>query len=153
VSEPALALRGIVKRFGGKAAVDGVSLDVAPSEVLALVGENGAGKSTLISVACGLYRPDAGEVHAFGAPLPAGDPRAAIDAGVGVVYQHFMLVGPLSVWENVVLGREPRRLGFVDRERARREVAETARRFGLAVDVDARVETLGVGALQRVYIV
>ena len=151
---PALELRGIVKRFGGVAAVDGVSLSVNQGEVLALVGENGAGKSTLISVACGLYRPDEGEVRAFGAALPPGDPRAAIEAGVGVVYQHFMLVGPLTVWENVVLGREPRRFGvLVDRERARREVAEAAERFGLAVDVDARIETLGVGAQQRVEIV
>jgi simple sugar transport system ATP-binding protein len=149
----ALELSRIVKRFGGVAAVDGVSLAVAPGEVLALVGENGAGKSTLISVACGLYRPDAGEVRAFGRVLPPGDPRAAIDAGIGVVYQHFMLVGPLTVWENVVLGREPRRAGFLDAARARREVAEAARRFGLALDVDARVETLGVGAQQRVEIV
>ncbi len=149
----ALELSGIVKRFGGVAAVDGVSLAVAPGEVLALVGENGAGKSTLISVACGLYRADAGSVRAFGAALPPGNPRAAIDAGIGVVYQHFMLVGPLTVWENVVLGREPRRLGLVDRDRARREVAEAAERFGLLVDVDARVETLGVGAQQRVEIV
>ena len=149
----ALELSGIVKKFGGVAAVDDVSLSVAEGEVLALVGENGAGKSTLISVACGLYRADAGSVRAFGMALPAGNPRAAIDAGIGVVYQHFMLVGPLTVWENVVLGREPRRLGMVDRERARREVAEAAQRFGLAVDVDARVETLGVGAQQRVEIV
>jgi general nucleoside transport system ATP-binding protein len=149
----ALELSGVVKKFGGVAAVDGVSLSVAPGEVLALVGENGAGKSTLISVACGLYRADAGEVRAFGRALPPGDPRAAIDAGLGVVYQHFMLVGPLTVWENVVLGREPRRFGTLDAARARREVAEAAQRFGLAIDVDARIETLGVGAQQRVEIV
>ena len=148
-----------MKRFGAFTAVDEVSLSVAPGEVLALVGENGAGKSTLIQVACGLYRPDAGEVRAFGAPLPIGDPRAAIDAGVGVVYQHFMLVGPLPVWENVVLGREPRapgllgKLGLVAREQAREEIAQVARRAGLALDVDAPVETLGVGAQQRVEIV
>lgn len=150
---PALELSGIVKRFGGVAAVDRVSLSVAAGEVLALVGENGAGKSTLISVACGLYKPDAGQVRAFGQVLPPGDPRAAIDAGIGVVYQHFMLVGPLTVWENVVLGREPRRYGLLDAARARREVAEAAQRFGLALDVDARIESLGVAAQQRVEIV
>ncbi|HEX4386020.1 MAG TPA: ATP-binding cassette domain-containing protein, partial [Myxococcales bacterium] len=110
----ALSLLGIRKRFGAVVAVDDVSLSVAPGEVLALVGENGAGKSTLISVACGLYKADEGKVVAFGRELRGGDARAAIDAGIGVVYQHFMLVGPLTVWENVVLGREPRRFGLLD---------------------------------------
>ena len=149
----ALEISGIVKRFGDVLAVDSVSLSVAQGEVLAVVGENGAGKSTLVSIACGLLAPDAGHVHAFGQLLPPGDPRAAIDAGIGAVYQHFMLVGPLTVWENVVLGREPRRLGFIDRRRARDEVAAAAHRFGLALDVDARVEQLGVAAQQRVEIV
>src|SRR5262249_42514324 len=109
---------------------------------------------TLISVACGLYRADSGEVRAFGRELPKGDPRAAIDAGIGVVYQHFMLVGPLTVWENVVLGREPRKApGLIDASRARREVAAAAERVGLAVDVEAPIETLSVGAQQRVEIV
>ena len=153
MSEEALELSRVTKRFGGVAAVDDVSLAVAAGEVLALVGENGAGKSTLISVACGLYRPDSGTVRAFGRELPAGDPRAAIDAGLGVVYQHFMLVGPLTVWENVVLGREPRRLGMLDAARARREVALAGERFGLSLDVDARIESLSVGAQQRVEIV
>ena len=149
----ALQLSGIVKKFGGAAAVDDVSLEVAQGEVLALVGENGAGKSTLISVACGLYRADAGQVRAFGRELPPGEPRAAIDAGLGVVYQHFMLVGPLTVWENVVLGREPRRFGMLDGARALREVGEAAQRFGLAVDVEAPVAGLSVAAQQRVEIV
>ena len=149
----ALELSGIVKRFGDVVAVDGVSFSVAPGEVLAVVGENGAGKSTLVSVACGLYAADAGQVRAFGQALPPGDPRAAIAAGVGAVHQHFMLVGPLTVWENAVLGREPRRLGFIDRRRAREEVAAAADRFRLSLDVDARVEQLGVAAQQRVEIV
>src|SRR5207253_960696 len=131
LSEPALELRGIVKRFGGVAAVEGVSLSVSPGEVLALVGENGAGKSTLIAVACGLYRQDEGSVRAFGRELPPGDPGAAIEAGVGAVYQHFMLVPPLRVWENVVLGREPRWFGLIDAARARREVARAAEQSGL----------------------
>jgi simple sugar transport system ATP-binding protein len=135
----ALELSGIVKRFGPVTALDGVSLAVGPGEVLALVGENGAGKSTLVSVACGRH-------------LPPGDPRVAIDAGIGVVYQHFMLVGPLTVWENVVLGREPRRFGFIERRRSRTEVAGVARKLGLAIDVDARVDTLSVAAQQRVEI-
>jgi simple sugar transport system ATP-binding protein len=149
----ALSLLGIRKRFGAVVAVDDVSLSVAPGEVLALVGENGAGKSTLISVACGLYKADEGKVVAFGRELRGGDARAAIDAGIGVVYQHFMLVGPLTVWENVVLGREPRRFGLLDAARARREVARAAADFGLLVEVDAPVESLNVAAQQRVEIV
>ena len=149
----ALELRGIVKRFGGIAAVDGVSLSVEAGEVVALVGENGAGKSTLVGVASGLYRQDAGTVRVAGRELRAGDPRSAVDAGIGVVFQESMLVPRLQVWENVVLGREPRRFGLIDASRARREVALAARQFRLDIDVDAPVETLGVAAQQRVEIV
>ena len=99
-----LRVHDVSKAFGGVHALRNVSLHLEAGEIHALVGENGAGKSTLISVACGLYRADGGEVRAFGRPLPPGDPRAAIDAGLGVVYQHFMLVGPLTV-----LFHEPQR--------------------------------------------
>jgi simple sugar transport system ATP-binding protein len=156
---PALELRSLTKRFGGLTAVGDVSLSVAPGEVVALVGENGAGKSTLIQLACGLYRPDGGEVLVSGRRLPRGNPQAALAAGIGVIHQHFMLVGPLAVWENVVLGQAPLRpglagrLGVVDRRRARSEVAAAAERAGLALDVDAPVERLSIAAQQRVEIV
>jgi len=150
---PALALEGITKRFAGIPAVEDVSLSVEAGEVLALVGENGAGKSTLVSIACGLYRQDSGAVRASGAEVPRGDPRAAIDAGIGAVHQQFLLVPPLRVWENVVLGREPRRFGTLDADRARREVRAAAERARLSLDVDAPVESLSVAAQQRVEIV
>jgi simple sugar transport system ATP-binding protein len=149
----ALELRGIVKRFGGVPAVDGVSLSVEPGEVLALVGENGAGKSTLVNVACGLYRQDEGTVWVSGRELARGNPRSAIEAGLGVVFQQLLLVPALRVWENVVLGREPRRLGVVDAARARRDLLAVARQSALQVDADAPVESLGVAAQQRVAIV
>jgi simple sugar transport system ATP-binding protein len=100
-----------------------------------------------------LYRQDSGTVLAEEREIPRGDPRAAIEAGIGAVHQHFMLVPPLRVWENVILGREPRRFGFVDAARARREVQEAADRAGMRIDADARVEMLGVAAQQRVEIV
>ena len=155
----ALELVGLHKAFGDCGVLFGVSLRIAPGEVLALVGENGAGKSTLVNLACGLYRPDQGEVRANGVLLPPGDPRAAIAAGVGVVHQHFMLVGPLRVWENVVLGSEPHKpgllgaLGLIDRAGARRQVAEAAEKSGLQLDVDATIDSIGVAQQQRVEIV
>ncbi len=152
----ALRLEGISKAFSGRPALDDVSLTVTPGRVHALVGENGAGKSTLIRVACGLLAADAGTVSAGDARLRRGDAHAASAAGVGVVHQHFMLVEPMTVAENVVLGAEPGRGpgGFVlDRARARAAVRELSTRYGLAVDADARVETLTVGERQRVELI
>src|SRR5262245_27932637 len=115
-----LRLEGVSKRYDGRSVLDDVSLVIAPGKVHALVGENGAGKTTLIRVACGLVVADGGGVSVGGRELPAGDARAAIAAGVGVVHQHFMLVEPLTVADNVALGHEPRWDAFgllVDRGR------------------------------------
>ena len=112
----ALDIVRLGKRFGEVAAVDDVSLSIDEAEIFALVGENGAGKTTLMNLVYGLYRPDAGQIHAFGRPLAAGSPAAAIAQGIGMVHQHFMLVPTLTVAENVALGSEPRRFGiFFDR--------------------------------------
>jgi general nucleoside transport system ATP-binding protein len=148
-----LELRGITKRFPGVVANDAVDLSVTSGEVHGLLGENGAGKSTLMNILYGLYRADEGEILVDGTPLQLDDPGDAIDAGIGMVHQHFMLVPVFTVAENIVLGVEHTRgLGRLDRARASKEVAELAERAGLPVDPDALVEDLPVGVQQRVEI-
>jgi len=129
-----------------------VDLTVRWGEVHALLGENGAGKSTLMNVVYGLTRPDDGTVLFDGRPVQVSSPIDAIRLGIGMVHQHFMLIPPLTVAENVVLGHETARAGIVDVQEARREVAELARRHGLQVDPAARVADLSVGMQQRVEI-
>jgi len=148
----ALRLRGITKRFGSLVANDDISLDLGRGEVLALLGENGAGKSTLVSILFGHYLADAGTIEVFGAPLPPGQPRAALAAGIGMVHQHFTLADNLSVLDNVMLGTEPLWWPFSRRADARARLLDAARRFGLQVDPDARVGALSVGERQRVEI-
>lgn len=148
----ALALRGITKRFGSLVANDAISLTLAQGEVLALLGENGAGKSTLVSILFGHYRADEGMVEVFDQPLPPGQPKAALAAGIGMVHQHFTLADNLSVLDNVLLGTEPLWLPFSRRREARAALVNTAQRFGLQVDPDARVADLSVGERQRVEI-
>ncbi len=147
----AVAMDGIVKTFPGVIANDGISLHVRAGEIHALLGENGAGKSTLMNILFGIYSPDAGEIQINGRQVHFSGPRAAVEAGLGMVHQHFMLIPRFSVTENVILGSEAP--GFVlDREAASRKVAELATSYGLHVDPNARVETLPVGLQQRVEI-
>ena len=148
-SPPALELRGITKKFGSVVANDRVDFDVMPGEVHALLGENGAGKSTLMSVLYGLYRPDAGEILINGQSVEIASPSAAIELGIGMVHQHFMLVRVMTVAENIVLGQEPSRRGVLDLKAARARVRELSDRYGLAVDPDAVIEDITVGAEQR----
>jgi simple sugar transport system ATP-binding protein len=129
-----------------------VDLTVRWGEVHALLGENGAGKSTLMNVVYGLTRPDAGEIHFDGRPVSIGGPTDAIRLGIGMVHQHFMLVPPLTVAENVVLGHETARSGALDLADARRRVGDLAARHGLEIDPAARVQDLSVGLQQRVEI-
>jgi ABC-type uncharacterized transport system ATPase subunit len=153
VSEaPALELRRITKRFGALVANRSVDFDVRRGEIHALLGENGAGKSTLMNVLYGLHQPDEGEIRLGGEPVRIDSPRRAIGLGIGMVHQHFMLVPVMTVAENLVLGAEPHKGLLLDYKVASARVRELSERFGLAVDPDAKVEDLGVGAQQRVEI-
>jgi simple sugar transport system ATP-binding protein len=145
-----IRLEGICKRFGAVEANAGISLDIRPGKVLALLGENGAGKSTLMGILSGRWRPDSGRILVDGAPADFTSPRQAIAAGIGMVYQHFMLAPRLTVAENVLLGQEG---GFLLSPRAMQaRVAALAEEFGLALDPAARVEDLSMGERQRVEI-
>jgi simple sugar transport system ATP-binding protein len=151
---PAVHMDGITKRFPGVVANDDVDLAVERGSVHALLGENGAGKTTLMNVLYGLYEPTEGTVFLDGEPQSFDSPRDAIDAGVGMIHQHFMLVDPMTVWENVVLGNEPKTWGGlrVDEDAAREAVVELSERYGFDVDPDARIEDVSVGVQQRVEI-
>ena len=150
---PVLELRSITKRFPGVLANDAVDFDLRKGEVHALLGENGAGKSTLMNVLYGLYRPDDGEILVGGAPTHMDSPKDAIENGIGMVHQHFMLIPVMTVAENIVLATEPRKAGiFLDYDGARKRVRELSDRYGLAVDPDARIENITVGQEQRVEI-
>src|SRR5205823_7450167 len=148
----ALQLRGIVKTFGELRANDGVDLAVEWRQVHALLGENGAGKSTLMNVVYGLIRPDSGEIIFDGKPVQIRGPLDAIRLGIGMVHQHFMLIPPLTVAENIVLGNKSSNGGVVDLDAASRKVDELSRRFGLEVNPRERIADLSVGLQQRVEI-
>src|SRR5215207_93582 len=148
---PAVAMRAISKRFGPVVANDRVDFEASWGEVHALVGENGAGKSTLMSILAGFYRPDSGQVEIDGTPVRFRSPRDAIAHGIGMVYQHFMLVEPFTVVENVVLGEQ--RSGVdLQTGRVERELEILSERYGLGIDPRARIWQLSVGEQQRVEI-
>jgi general nucleoside transport system ATP-binding protein len=149
---PALELSGITKRFGPVVANDGIDFDLRQGEVHALLGENGAGKSTLMSILYGLYSPDEGEIRVNGEQVEVTSPSRAIDLGIGMVHQHFMLVPVMTVTENIVLGEEPKRGALLDIREGSRRVKELSDRYGLAVDPDAPIEQVSVGMQQRVEI-
>jgi ABC-type uncharacterized transport system ATPase subunit len=149
---PLLELKGITKRFPGVVANDHVDFELAPSEVHALLGENGAGKSTLMNILYGLYHPDEGEIRLRGKPVRIHSAREAIELGIGMVHQHFMLIPVMTVAENIVLAAEPHNGPFLDIGAAEERVEKLSKQFGLAVRADARVESISVGMQQRVEI-
>jgi ABC-type uncharacterized transport system ATPase subunit len=149
----ALELHGITKRFPGVLANDSVDFDLRRGEIHALLGENGAGKSTLMNIVYGLYTPDEGEIRVKGEPVTIDSPSVAIEHGIGMVHQHFMLIPVMTVAENIVLATEPRRAGvLMDSGAAERRVRELSRTFNFAIDPHARIENISVGQQQRVEI-
>ena len=141
-SPPLLSLRGIIKRYGGVVALDGVDLDLRAGEIHALLGENGAGKSTLIKIITGLFRPDSGTVRVDGQPVVFGSPRDAIAAGVSAVHQERNLIPRFSVGENIVLERPPTRNGLVDYRAVEREARRYLNLLDRDIDPRAEVRTL-----------
>jgi simple sugar transport system ATP-binding protein len=147
-----LEMRGIRKEFPGVVANDQVSFEVRRGEVHALLGENGAGKSTLMNILYGLYRPDGGEIRVNGKPVSFSSAREAIQAGIGMVHQHFMLIPVMTVAENIVLGVEPKKGLLLDEGGAEQRVRDLSAQFGLAVDPSALISDITVGQEQRVEI-
>jgi simple sugar transport system ATP-binding protein len=146
----AVELRGLTKHFGQVAANDGVNLRVERGTIHGIIGENGAGKSTAMNLLYGLLRPDAGAVLVRGQPRRWKSPADAIAAGIGMVHQHFMLAGPYTALDNILLGAESSRWGWLNRGRARAELDDLARQYGLPIEWDRPVEQLPVGLQQRV---
>ncbi|WP_018131325.1 ABC transporter ATP-binding protein [Effusibacillus pohliae] len=143
---------GITKRFPGIVANDKINLVVEQGEIHALLGENGAGKSTLMNILFGLYQPDEGTIRIRGTEVKITDPNMANRLGIGMVHQHFMLVQPFTVTENIILGSEVTNGPFLDLAKAERQVAELSKRYGLDVDPQAKIEDISVGMQQRVEI-
>ncbi|CAN7753357.1 ABC transporter ATP-binding protein [Paenibacillus sp. LjRoot153] len=149
---PVVELRNITKRFPGIVANDAISLKLKKGEIHALLGENGAGKSTLMNIVFGLYQPDEGSIYVQGNEVFIDSPNRAIELGIGMVHQHFKLVQPFTVTENIILGMEPKRGMNVDIRTAQDKVRKLSEQYGLRVDPKAKIEDISVGMQQRVEI-
>jgi len=149
----AVQMHGITKMFGSFCALNNVSLDVKKGTIHAILGENGAGKSTLMNVLYGLYQAEAGEIFLNGEKVNIKNPNVAIEHGIGMVHQHFMLVDNFTVTQNIILGNEiANRFGVLNMKKAREEILEIVKKYGLEVDPDAKIEDISVGMQQRVEI-
>src|SRR5437867_9939309 len=145
-----LDMRAVCKRFPGVVALDRVDFDLRRGEVHVLVGENGAGKSTLMKILSGAYRGDSGEISIDGRPVVIGSPRRAQALGIATIYQELSLVPQLSVAENILLGREPARAGWIDRRALRNAARRSIEDVGITLDLDRRVDRLRLGEQQVV---
>ena len=148
----AVQMHHITKRFGDFVANDDIDLEIRQGEIHALLGENGAGKSTLMNMLYGLLEPTEGEIYIHGKRVEMTNPNVAIAEGLGMVHQHFMLIEPFTVVENIVLGTEPKQGIVFDEKKARDETLRLSETYGLQVDPDARIQDISVGMQQRVEI-
>jgi simple sugar transport system ATP-binding protein len=151
-SQYVIEMLHITKEFPGIKANDDITLQLRKGEIHALLGENGAGKSTLMSVLFGLYQPEAGEIHKNGKKVEITDPNDATALGIGMVHQHFKLIDVFTVLDNIILGAETTKMGFLQKKEARKKVEALSEKYGLKVDLDAKVEDITVGMQQRVEI-
>ncbi|WP_333792035.1 ABC transporter ATP-binding protein [Muricomes intestini] len=152
-SEYAVQMHGITKRFGSFCALQDMNLNVKKGSIHSLLGENGAGKSTLMNILYGLYQADEGEIFVNGEKVDIKNPNVAIEHGIGMVHQHFMLVDDFTVTQNIVLGNEiTSHMGIVDAKKARKKILDIVEKYGLEVDPDAKVSDISVGMQQRVEI-
>ena len=149
---PVLELKHITKRFSGFVANDGISFKLQKGQIHALLGENGAGKSTLMNIVFGLYQADEGSIEMHGTPVSINSPNKAIELGIGMVHQHFKLVQPFTVTQNIILGSEPRQGIKINYKQAVAEVQHLAQKYGLQVDPHAKIEDISIGMQQRVEI-
>lgn len=147
-----IEMLNISKSFPGIKANDDITLKIKKGEIHALLGENGAGKSTLMSILFGLYQPDSGEIKIDGKTVKISDPNDANAYGIGMVHQHFKLVDIFSVLDNIILGAENTKFGFIVKKESRKKVLELSKKYGLAIDIDAKVEDITIGMQQRVEI-
>ena len=147
--ENIIEFRHIVKKFPGIIACNDINLNIRKGEIHALLGENGAGKSTLMSVLFGMYEPEEGQILIRGKEVKISNPRVATELGIGMVHQHFKLVECFTVLDNIILGAEDSKMGFVQKAQARKKVIELSERYGLNVDVDAYISDITVGMQQR----
>ena len=150
--DPIIKMKNIHKSFGDKEVLKGVDFDLHKCEVHALLGENGAGKTTLMNILYGMFDPTDGEIYIKGEEIINNSPKKAIALGVGMVHQHFMLIEPFTVTENIILGYEGKTGLFLDRKKARSEIEKLSKDYGLYVDADSKVEDISVGQQQRVEI-
>lgn len=150
---PVVELKHITKRFPGIVANDSISIKLQKGEIHALLGENGAGKSTLMNIVFGLYQPDEGSIEVYGKPVTIDSPNKAIELGIGMVHQHFKLVQPFTVTENIILGMEPKKYGIqLDKKLAAEKIRQISDQYGLKVDPYAKIQDISVGMQQRVEI-